>query len=87
MGYGDRYPTTGEGRLVALGLMLTGIALLGVVTAALASWFVERLADAQATGPNETEFIDPGEVHTSPGSGASTGGGTARRAGAGERRR
>ena len=49
VGYGDRYPTTGEGRLVALGLMLTGIALLGVVTAALASWFVEKLADAQAT--------------------------------------
>ena len=43
VGYGDRYPTTAEGRLVAVGLMLTGIALLGVVTAALASWFVERL--------------------------------------------
>jgi voltage-gated potassium channel len=43
VGYGDRYPTTGQGRLVAVGLMLAGIALLGVVTATLASWFVERI--------------------------------------------
>jgi voltage-gated potassium channel len=37
VGYGDRYPTTGEGRLVAGGLMLAGVALLGVITASLAS--------------------------------------------------
>jgi voltage-gated potassium channel len=42
VGYGDRFPVTSEGRLVAAGLMLAGIALLGVVTAAIASWFVER---------------------------------------------
>nr|WP_220447953.1 potassium channel family protein [Nonomuraea diastatica] len=42
VGYGDRFPVTTEGRLVASGLMLAGIALLGVVTAAIASWFVER---------------------------------------------
>lgn len=47
VGYGDRYPTTGEGRFVALGLMVTGIALLGVVTAAIASWFVEKMSEAQ----------------------------------------
>lgn len=43
VGYGDRYPVTGTGRLVASGLMITGIALLGVVTATLASWFVDRV--------------------------------------------
>ncbi|MEO3888994.1 ion channel [Nonomuraea sp. B5E05] len=42
VGYGDRFPVTPEGRLLASGLMLAGIALLGVVTAAIASWFVER---------------------------------------------
>jgi voltage-gated potassium channel len=47
VGYGDRYPTTAEGRLVAVGLMGTGIALLGVITAALASWFVEQLSQVQ----------------------------------------
>ena len=36
------FPTTGEGRIVGVGLMLGGIALVGTVTAALASWFVEQ---------------------------------------------
>ena len=48
VGYGDYYPTTTVGRYIAVGLMLTGIALLGVVTAAFASWFVEKLAQVQA---------------------------------------
>lgn len=48
VGYGDRYPTTGEGRLVGLGLMLAGIALLGVVTASFASWFLEKVAQLTA---------------------------------------
>jgi voltage-gated potassium channel len=54
VGYGDRYPTTTAGRAIALALMLAGIALLGVVTATLASWLVERVraetvADKAAT--------------------------------------
>jgi voltage-gated potassium channel len=40
VGYGDRYPVTAAGRAVAVALMLTGIALLGVVTASLAAWLV-----------------------------------------------
>ena len=43
VGYGDRYPTTGQGRLVGFGLMLAGIALLGVVTASFASWFIDKV--------------------------------------------
>jgi voltage-gated potassium channel len=46
VGYGDEYPVTGDGRLVAVLLMVSGIALLGVVTAAVASWFVGRVAEA-----------------------------------------
>jgi voltage-gated potassium channel len=49
VGYGDRYPTTMEGRLVAVSLMLAGVALLGVVTASLASWFVERIGEVTRT--------------------------------------
>jgi voltage-gated potassium channel Kch len=44
VGYGDHYPVTGIGRAVGFGLMLGGIALLGTVTATLASWLVESVA-------------------------------------------
>lgn len=54
VGYGDRYPTTPEGRLVAAGLMIAGIALLGVVTATLAQWFVEQVR--QSDDPNKAEI-------------------------------
>lgn len=45
VGYGDYAPTTGTGRCTAVGLMVAGIALLGVVTATLASWLVQRVAE------------------------------------------
>ncbi|OLT14741.1 hypothetical protein BJF80_12255 [Serinicoccus sp. CUA-874] len=45
VGYGDYSPVTVEGRLFAVGLMLCGIALLGIVTASLASWLIERIAE------------------------------------------
>ena len=45
-GYGDYYPTTMEGRLVAVGLMIGGIGLIGFVTGSLATWIVERIAVA-----------------------------------------
>ncbi len=41
VGYGDRFPTTTEGRLLAVLLMLVGISLVGVITASVASWFVK----------------------------------------------
>ncbi|MEW1960534.1 potassium channel family protein [Kineococcus sp. NPDC059986] len=47
VGYGDHYPVTLTGRLVAIALMLAGIALLGVVTASLASWLIERVGEEQ----------------------------------------
>jgi voltage-gated potassium channel len=47
VGYGDRFPVTAPGRALAAGLMIAGIALLGVVTATLASWLIERIAAAE----------------------------------------
>ena len=54
VGYGDRFPVTGTGRAVAAGLMLAGIALLGVVTATLASWLVQRVAEEDERGQAAT---------------------------------
>ncbi|HEX2902752.1 MAG TPA: potassium channel family protein [Jatrophihabitans sp.] len=48
VGYGDRYPVTTDGRLVAVGLMLAGIALIGVVTASIASWLIANVRSAEA---------------------------------------
>ena len=47
VGYGDRYPVTGAGRGVAVVLMLVGIGLIGVVTATVASFFIQQTADEQ----------------------------------------
>jgi voltage-gated potassium channel len=47
VGYGDLYPGTVEGRLVALALMVGGLGLIGFTTGSLASWIVERLSDAE----------------------------------------
>jgi voltage-gated potassium channel len=45
VGYGDQYPVTVAGRVVAVILMITGIALFGVVAASIASYFVEQDQD------------------------------------------
>jgi len=47
VGYGDLYPVTETGRLIATAVMLGGIALIGVVTATLASWIVERVSASE----------------------------------------
>jgi voltage-gated potassium channel len=57
VGYGDRFPTTGEGRLIGAALMLGGIALLGVVTATIASWVIERVQ-----GVEEAEALTQAEI-------------------------
>ena len=44
VGYGDRYPVTVQGRLIADALMVIGIGLLVLLTAGIASTFVRRLS-------------------------------------------
>ncbi|KTS90780.1 ion transporter [Microbacterium testaceum] len=57
VGYGDYYPVTVTGRIVAVGLMVGGIALIGVVTATLASWIVQRVSveAEEASAATETQ--------------------------------
>ncbi|MEU5884856.1 ion channel [Spirillospora sp. NPDC047279] len=43
VGYGDTYPVTVRGRAVGVALMFGGVALVGVVTASFASWFVSHV--------------------------------------------
>lgn len=42
VGYGDRFPVTLGGRLVAIFLMFVGVGILSILTATIASFFVER---------------------------------------------
>lgn len=42
VGYGDKYPTSPEGKGIAITLMILGIAVFGLVSATLASLFVEN---------------------------------------------
>ena len=63
VGYGDLYPVTATGRLIAAGVMLGGIALIGVVTATLASWIVETVArrDAETQTATQREVAELSE--------------------------
>jgi voltage-gated potassium channel len=49
VGYGDKYPVSAGGRGVAVVLMITGIGLVGVLSATVASYFVGQQADKDMT--------------------------------------
>lgn len=56
VGYGDYFPITFEGRAVAVALMVGGIALIGIVTATLASWIVEKVSvEAKSAAATEQQ--------------------------------
>ena len=55
VGYGDLSPVTWQGRCIAIGLMITGVALIGIVTATLASWIVDRVRDETDKRADEAE--------------------------------
>jgi voltage-gated potassium channel len=56
VGYGDYFPVTIVGRIVAVGLMIGGIALIGIVTATLASWIVEKISlETQMSAATEAQ--------------------------------
>jgi hypothetical protein len=45
VGYGDRFPMSAAGRGVAVVLMVSGIALFGIITASIAAYFVEHKSE------------------------------------------
>jgi voltage-gated potassium channel len=48
VGYGDYVPVTTEGRFISVGLMLAGVAILGVVTASVATWLIARVQETDS---------------------------------------
>lgn len=67
-GYGDYTPVTLTGKLIAVCVMFGGVALIGVVSATLASWIVERAVEAdeqedQAVTAHQVEALRA-EIHT-----------------------
>ncbi|MBI4266068.1 MAG: potassium channel family protein [Acidobacteria bacterium] len=57
VGYGDVSPVTPEGRLIAVVLMITGIGVIGVFTATVASFFFEQ-APGTDTAPLEARLAN-----------------------------
>lgn len=56
VGYGEFYPVTTEGRVIAAILMTAGVGLFGAFSAALASWFLvpeDRATDAEIAAMRE----------------------------------
>ncbi|MEU8995442.1 potassium channel family protein [Streptomyces caniferus] len=71
VGYGDFYPVTLWGRIIASFLMLSAITAFGVITAALATWFVGRAEQdvirmSKAVGSHAREDAETlrSELHT-----------------------
>lgn len=56
VGYGDRYPTTGAGRALATLVLISGIAIIGVVTASIAATFV-RSDEEEADSIDMKELV------------------------------
>jgi len=58
VGYGDKYPVTTEGRIIAAVLMVAGVGLFGTFTGFVASWFMEgnkKHDEDQARGAQQSE--------------------------------
>lgn len=56
VGYGDKYPVTTLGRLIAAVLMTVGVGLFGTFTAFVASWFVIEKSEEMEEEEEEKEL-------------------------------
>ncbi|MEO6690428.1 MAG: ion transporter [Dokdonella sp.] len=57
VGYGDRYPVTTEGRILAAGLMVAGVGLAGIYTGYVAAWFLRPVDVANETPQSRVESM------------------------------
>jgi voltage-gated potassium channel len=63
VGYGDYTPVTVAGRIVAVGVMIGGVMLVGAVTASFATWLIDRLRVEEEVDQAATRH-DLHAVHT-----------------------
>lgn len=56
VGYGDKFPVTFEGRVIAGALMIAGVGMFGTFTGLIASWI---LAPTKKTDQNEDSALTP----------------------------
>jgi voltage-gated potassium channel len=50
VGYGDHFPVTTQGRVIAVALMVVGVSMVGAVTASVAAWMVKQVEQQDAPG-------------------------------------
>lgn len=62
VGYGDAYPVTVFGRFVAVGVMLLGISLLGVVTASFSASLVKRTNKGASEDDQQVALAELAEI-------------------------
>ena len=55
VGFGDRFPVSVEGRWIGVIVVMSGLALLGTLTASIATWFIN------SSRKEEDEIIEAGE--------------------------
>ena len=58
VGYGDTYPVSTQGRIVGTALMIMGVALLGTITASIASNFNSTDSEDSSNGTSSASEVD-----------------------------
>ena len=58
VGYGDTYPVSTQGRIVGTALMIMGVALLGTITASIASNFNSTDSEDSSNGTTSASEVD-----------------------------
>jgi voltage-gated potassium channel len=58
VGYGDTYPVSTQGRIVGMALMIMGVALLGTITASIASNFNATDSKDSSAGTSSVSEVD-----------------------------
>ena len=75
VGYGDLYPITAEGRIVAVFLMTAGVGVFALLSGLIASWFLSPAAEEANTDREEIKALlrELGDIKRNPrGSGDGT---------------